>query len=245
VDDNATNRGVAVTTLQKHGHRVDVAINGEEALEAVSKKRYAAVLMDCQMPVMDGYQAAKAIRALDGPHHETPIIAMTASARATDRDRCFAAGMDDYISKPIRLRELLAVVRRWTSGGGSHDPRPAPPCSMPTLDAELVLELQELDGSGDMSQLVESFLGHASLGLDELRDAIGAADIALVAETCHRLQGSSANVGATLMAEVLAELEVAALSCALVGAPEILRRLEAEFARVLPQLTAAFPRPGA
>jgi signal transduction histidine kinase/DNA-binding NarL/FixJ family response regulator len=252
VEDNAINRQVAVRMLESQGHRVDVATNGQEALEALAHVRYAAVLMDCQMPIMDGYQTTRAIRALAGPQRHTPIIAMTAGAMVSDRGRCLAAGMDDYIAKPVRLSELAAVVTRCTSrersvGRDSTQPNAQAPDSAradpsAALDPSMIYELHELDGQGGgMSQLVESFLSDATTRLEELRRGMEAADPALVASACHRLQGSCANLGAWTMAEMCAELEVAAVSSSLDGAPDILRRLEAEFARVRPELTAAFP----
>ncbi|MHB1854780.1 MAG: ATP-binding protein, partial [Acidimicrobiales bacterium] len=251
VEDNDINQQVAVGMLESQGHRVDVATNGQEALEALEGACYAAVLMDCQMPVMDGYETTRAIRALAGPQHRTPIIAMTAGARATDRDRCLAAGMDDYIAKPIRLGELAAVVTRWTSGElsvgrGTSQPRTRPSDPVPAdpsvaLDPRMISELQALTGrNGGMSQLVEAFLSDTCAHLDELRHGIETEDPVLVRATSHRLQGSSANLGASTMAGMCAELEVAALS-ALHGAADILRRLEAEFERVRVELAVAFP----
>ena len=252
VEDNDINQQVAVGMLESQGHRVDVATNGQEALAALESACYAAVLMDCQMPVMDGYETTRAIRALPGPERHTPIIAMTAGARVTDRDKCLAAGMDDYIAKPIRLAELAAVVMRCTSGERRVGPNIGQPRTRPSgtapadpsvaLDPSMISELHALNGrNGGMSQLVEAFLSDTSNHLDELGHGIEAEDPALVAATCHRLQGSSANLGASTMAGMCAELEAAALSSTSHVAPGILRQLEAEFARVRVELTAAFP----
>jgi CheY-like chemotaxis protein len=110
VEDNRTNRLVAVRMLERLACAVDTAENGQEGLEAVCRGLYDVVLMDCQMPVMDGFSATEAIRRADGEAGRTPIVAMTANAMQGDRERCLAAGMDDYIAKPVQLDELKRVL---------------------------------------------------------------------------------------------------------------------------------------
>jgi CheY-like chemotaxis protein len=117
VEDNAANLKVAVRMVERLGYRAEVAGNGGEALDALGRVPYDAVLMDCQMPEMDGYEATREIRRIEPDGRHVPIIAMTASAMAGDRERCLAAGMDDYISKPVKLHIVAAVLERWLGSG--------------------------------------------------------------------------------------------------------------------------------
>jgi CheY-like chemotaxis protein len=113
VDDNAVNRMVAAEMLRKRGHRVEVAKDGAEAVAAAAAERFAVILMDCHMPIMDGYEATRAIRAAEGEGERTAIVAMTSDTVDSVRDACFEAGMDDYLAKPVRPEDLVTVLERW------------------------------------------------------------------------------------------------------------------------------------
>jgi signal transduction histidine kinase/DNA-binding response OmpR family regulator len=129
VDDSPTNQRVAARMLEKMGHRVDVAGNGVEAIAALRHEGYAAVLMDCQMPEMDGFEATMEIRRLEGAEKHTPIVAMTAGAMKGDEEKCLAAGMDAYISKPVTFEGLAATLHRWVAPDAAASagiPSPAP-----------------------------------------------------------------------------------------------------------------------
>jgi len=123
VEDNRINQEVAKTMIRKWGFQVDVASNGEEALQALDQKQYALVLMDCMMPVMDGYAATAEIRRRQSLRllPSFPIIALTANAMTGDREKCRAAGMDDYIAKPFNTKLFLQMVRKWTTKPGEPD----------------------------------------------------------------------------------------------------------------------------
>jgi CheY-like chemotaxis protein len=122
-EDNLTNRKVALMMLQRLGCRTDVVANGAEALEAVRSKRYDLVLMDCQMPVMDGWAAAAAIRAGEREGTRLPIVALTANALSGDRERCMEAGMDDYLTKPLSLIQLHEQLTKWATPGELQESR--------------------------------------------------------------------------------------------------------------------------
>jgi two-component system sensor histidine kinase/response regulator len=115
-EDNVVNQLVTRTMLDRLGYRADVVASGAEAIAALSEDRYAAVLMDCQMPAMDGYDATREIRRRQGGELHTPVIAMTAGAMIADRERCLAAGMDDNIDKPVRTEGLGRVLQIWVDG---------------------------------------------------------------------------------------------------------------------------------
>jgi len=125
VEDNPINQMVATAMLAKLGYKPEVVSDGRQAVAAVARTQYAVVLMDCQMPVMDGYEATQAIRAGEGGGARVPIIAMTANALAEDRERCVASGMDDHLSKPVTQASLERALSLWTTGASRpQDPKP-------------------------------------------------------------------------------------------------------------------------
>jgi len=121
-EDNPTNQVLARRMVEKLGYKADVVANGREAIEAISRIHYQLVLMDCQMPEMDGYEATGEIRRLENETHHLPIIALTANASEDERNHCLAVGMDDYLSKPVRFSDLSTTVRRWLQ---ETPPKPA------------------------------------------------------------------------------------------------------------------------
>ena len=231
VDDNPVNQRVAVKILEKLGHRVDVAGNGLEAVDAVTRIAYAAVLMDCQMPQMDGFEATMEIRRLEPAGRHTPIIAMTAGAMVGDEEKCLAAGMDAYVAKPVKAEALAAIVGRWVKAHGS--PGPTPAASSPgnsLLDGSTLAGLREL-GAAEFENLVRLFLKDGAARVAALREAAGEGDAHAVAELAHTLKGSSGTFGATALADICANLEATASSGDLATALRLIDTVGAGFDR--------------
>jgi two-component system sensor histidine kinase/response regulator len=243
VEDNDINRAVAMRTLERLGYRALGARNGAEAVEKFAPETYAAVLMDCQMPVMDGYQATGRLRAAEAGHRPTPILAMTAGALTGDRERCLAAGMDDYIPKPIAFEDLSATLRRWipldgraagTGGAGSAEVAPSSP-----LDARVLGELRALDepGSGFFHGVIGLFLATTPARVEALAAAVRNADAAGIRALAHGLRSTCGNVGARRLHDLCAEIEERAAAGAAALEP-LLGALLDESARVREALEA-------
>jgi signal transduction histidine kinase/DNA-binding response OmpR family regulator len=234
-EDNSTNQRVMLLMLEQMGHRADVAGSGAEVLERLRARSYDLVLMDVQMPGMDGLEAARHIAA-EWPDGERPrIVAMTANALHGDREICLAAGMDDYLSKPIRYEDLEAALAR-----SRRTAAPAAP-DLPPLDLSYLERLRELEeriGRAIVREIVESFLAETPRRLETMRAAVAGGDGAALSFAAHTLKGSSAQLGAGRLAALGQDLEVKGASGLLHGAQETLDRLEAEFLRVDPALRA-------
>ena len=250
-EDNPVNQKVAARMLERLGYRVDVAQNGLEALEALERNRYAAVLMDVQMPGMDGHEATAEIRRREreaapaGGGPGIPIIAMTANAMQGDREKALAAGMDDYLPKPVRQEDLEKILSRWVSREDGVAPGPgAPPAGAATngnggvLDPEVLANLRDLGDAELLAELAGMFFDDATSRLGELREAVEAGDAAGVERVAHTLKGSSGNMGAARMSAICAELQDVGASGDLARAPGLLGGLEEEFGRVRPALEA-------
>ncbi|MHB8509245.1 MAG: response regulator [Candidatus Dormibacteria bacterium] len=232
VDDNPVNQRVAVRMLEKMGHRVDVAGNGIEAVQAVSRVTYAAVLMDCQMPEMDGFEATMEIRRLEASGRHIPIIAMTAGAMAGDEEKCLAAGMDAYISKPVKADALAAILGRWLKLDGSSSPAPAVSSpEAPLLDGSTLAGLREL-GAAVFEDLVRLFLKDGAARVAAMYEAARKGDTHDLAELAHSLKGSGATLGALVLADSCALLQAVASSDDLVAAARQVDAVGAEFDRV-------------
>jgi two-component system sensor histidine kinase/response regulator len=227
-EDNAVNQKVALAMLEKLGYRADVVENGRDALAALEAKPYDLVLMDVQMPEMDGFEAVAHIRDQDSkvPDHHVPVIALTAHAMTGDRERCLAAGMDDYLSKPLDPAELRRVVELWTMDkeepeldcAGEEAPRddaqasdgpeaqPDSPAMHQAFDPSVLLRM--LGNDEELAaEIVDEFLDDARRQIEDLGnpETLGAAD--QLRRAAHTLKGASASVGATALQEGAARLE--------------------------------------
>ena len=218
-EDNVVNQKVTVRMLEKQGYRVDVAANGREALAAYRQLGYDLIFMDCQMPDMDGYEAARAIRAEEeatGRH--VTIIAITAYALQGDRQKCINAGMDDYISKPVKPDQLKALLQRWleASDGSSDAPgeHTAPPeISCPAsaaIDPDTFEEFKQLmaeEGADWIIDLLNQFISDASNYVKDISSGATAGDAERVEKAAHTLKSSSASLGAKNVSELCRRLQ--------------------------------------
>jgi PAS domain S-box-containing protein len=204
VEDNAVNRRVAEHQLRKLGCRVGIATNGAEAVAAWEHGDWQLVLMDCQMPVMDGLAATRAIRAHEPPARRTPIVALTANALQGDREACLAAGMDDYLPKPFSPAALRDVVERWVPAPANGGTRTAVP-----VDFDALREVTGGDADFER-ELVEVFVASGDRELAALLAALSASDLRSVQRHAHGLKGASANMRARPLAGAAQQLEAAA-----------------------------------
>jgi two-component system sensor histidine kinase/response regulator len=209
-EDNPVNQLVIERMLQRRGIEVDVAATGREALVMLRRRAYAAVFMDCQMPDLDGYETTAAIREGERDGERLPIIAMTAHAMKGDRERCIAAGMDDYISKPVRSEVVDDTLERWAG-----IVRPAAPLRSAARSVEPVDQLIDAarmrtfrqDYADVAGQLVDLFSSSTPPLVAELRAAVERDDHDEVRRAAHKLKGSCQNIGATFMATLCRALE--------------------------------------
>ena len=242
VEDNKMNQLVASKVLAKLGYRYDIANHGGEAVAALKAGSYDAVLMDCQMPEMDGYEATAEIRRIEGAERHTPIIAMTAAAMEGDRETCLAAGMDDYITKPVRPEAISAVLDKWILRQTVDTPEVA--SETQTLDPEQIELLRSLDdGDGAvLAEIIDEYLTQTARDRGLLADVASEGDPEALHRVAHALKGASANVGATTLATVCAEIEARGRFEQLDGLAELLARFDAEFSRVRDALTGVATR---
>lgn len=207
-EDNLVNQKVAVQVLSKMGYRVDVVGNGQLAVEAIHERQYAAVLMDCQMPVLSGYEASETIRRSESHGGaRLPIIALTAHALPGDRQRCLDAGMDDYVTKPLRTEVLAETLGRWISDEvvetvetASADSESWSPSQV--IDEEALARLRSLEdpqSPGFVAEIYNDFLNGLAEHVDRIREAIQSQDADGLRRAAHTFKGSSASVGAELL----------------------------------------------
>jgi PAS domain S-box-containing protein len=249
-EDNPTNQRLAVKMFEKLGCRTDAVANGAEAVDAIQRVPYDMVVMDCQMPEMDGYEAASEIRGRLGLR--VPIIALTANAMPEDRKRCLDAGMDDYVSKPIHLDDLRRVVARWIRPEQTAAPAAVEPVTadvgQPLLDPGILANLQALQSESNpnlLSEIFQSFVSDARTKLAALGEAINAGDDEAVRRAAHYLKGSSSMIGARNFSALCAQLEKAQGPNVRDERAAVWAPITGEFARLDAHLAGYISRPDA
>jgi signal transduction histidine kinase/CheY-like chemotaxis protein len=256
VEDNPVNLIVAQKMLATLGYEAEVATHGEAALDALRQHRHDLVFMDCQMPVLDGYEATRRWRALEAESGapRLPIVAMTANAMAGDRERCLEAGMDDYLPKPVSREQLEGCLARWLPRRGaslattnSTEPQAeiATPAmqsaALPILDTEVLDELHEVAGA-ETASIVLLFLEDAPRLIARLEAASGTRDNDELREASHTLKSSSANVGAIALANAARRIELAARAGPIERPAVMVALVIAEYARARLALTGQIAR---
>jgi signal transduction histidine kinase/CheY-like chemotaxis protein len=252
-EDNAVNQAVAIGMLETMGLSVIVAADGQEAIQKVCSEPVDVILMDCQMPGMDGFQATKAIRQIQSESgtSATPIIAVTANALKGDREVCLATGMDDYLTKPYTSEQLHAVLSMFLqpaatvqpadpeAQAGEQDSVGALPESASPVDSNVLDGLSRLQKPGApniVKKVIDLYLESSRELKDRLHDAVNNANAALVRESAHALKSSSVNVGANGLADLCKHLEMMGREDNLSDAPTIHEQFEREYARVVAAL---------
>ncbi len=229
VEDYPTNQQVAMRHLYGAGYQVDLAEDGQQAVNAYERRHYDLVLMDIQMPVMDGYEATKRIRKneeqLKAHSERVPIIAVTAHAMKGYRERCLEAGMDDYIAKPLGRKELLAVVEKWSKRIIDCQSTHAP------MNFERAIE--EFEGDKEfLMEVVDGFLKNVRAQIGTIRQAISDSNAEVVRREAHAIKGGAANLTADELSGIAFELEKIGKSGDLKEGIQVLERLEKEFERL-------------
>ena len=236
VEDNPINQKVMSQILQQQGHTVTVADNGIKALETLEKQSFDLVLMDVQMPEMDGFEATATIREkekMTGTH--IPIIAITAHAMKDYRERCLKAGMDDYISKPIQLEDIVSIIDKWANDGGNKEKIVQSEPEEEKIDTPIHLQQVLEVFEGDMEflcELLDEFFNYVPDQIETLRQAIQSSDTKQVERAAHSIKGVASNLQAEKIRATALQLEEMARDSSLDEAMGCLNELEKEVERL-------------
>ena len=239
VEDNVVNQKLAVKLLQKNGHQVVAVNNGLEACQEIAESpasTYELVLMDIQMPVMSGYKATAKIRSMP-EHKNIPIIAMTAHAMAGDREKCLAAGMNDYITKPLKVETLINVIEQWRNGAKIAAPveietNPEPDVAQPNSINLRALRKLTGDDPDFLTELVELYLSDTPPRITRLRNSITQKNVAEIRSEAHSLKGASGNITALELQEIFSQIEGRAMAGCYEEAANLALKAEIEFEKV-------------
>lgn len=258
VEDNPVNREVALNMLQVLRCDVEVAVNGQEAVKKIRHRKFDVVLMDCEMPVMDGYAATRAIREWElqsGGGSHVPILALTAHALAEDRRRCLEVGMDDYLTKPFGMEKLRERLAQWVMvapnvGTDGQQTPSAPVTASSPVDSnviqlrtlESIVALDPVHGEALLARLLETYETNSAELILSVGGALESGDTEELRRVAHALKSSSGNVGAERLFELCRKLESAARSCDLAALPELVATLRSSHAEAVQELRKACQR---
>lgn len=238
-EDYESNQKVVKRHLETAGFCVDIASNGREVIELFKKNKYNLVLMDIQMPEMDGYTATEKIRDIEKINNlsPTPIIAMTAHALKSDKEKCLSCGMNDYISKPIRKKELISLVSKWVAKNikEQHELKSAQDINLATTNSPLNLDkaLEEFDHDKEfLLDVLENFLINLEKQIKKIKEAIKLGEMDKIAKEAHAVKGGAYNLCADNMGDIAYELEMSAKQENIELSKDALVKLEYEFSRL-------------
>ena len=235
VDDNRVSQQVTRMLIERLGYTVETAGNGLEAVRAVAGATYSLVLMDCQMPVMDGYTASAVIRRAEGEDRHTPIVAYTASAVSGERERCLRAGMDDLLEKPLRKEALIAVLDRWAGSAPSRMIRRGEyqtTVESPVVESDTLAALQRHLGVEDVNCLIDVHLEEMEAAVQRMQDLTATECAVDLSREAHRLKGGSMALGLGEVGALCQALEDTADSCTVNQRNEIVQRLKSACADI-------------
>ena len=249
-EDNIINQKVALRILEKMGYRADVASNGIEAIQSIERQEYDVVLMDVMMPEMDGLEASKIILKKSTESSRPRIIAMTANAMMGDKEKCFEAGMDDYITKPININELIQALKKSYLNEKSNqsfspevvdahtfDNKPAD--EIPIINETAIQELTQFDNGDEnefLKEMISIFLEDTNVLFCELKEAMDNENNELFTRSAHTLKSTSANIGAAKLSEMGGKLEMMGKNGGMKKATNYIKDTEHEFEKVKVEL---------
>jgi len=249
-EDNETNQIVARAWLEKLGLDVRSVDNGQAALRAIEREHFDLVLMDCQMPQLDGFATTAELRRREaGQARRLPVIALTANAMEGDRERCLQAGMDAYLAKPYSGHDIARAIARWlpaVAPAASSPPEipPSPPPARPAVDCAAIEKIRALSpdqGDALVHNLVQTYLRELPLALERLQQGLADGNADLLARAAHGLKSSSQNVGALPLGEILRDIEALARRNELTAIPDLIDTMRHELGRVTDSLNRLTP----
>jgi two-component system sensor histidine kinase/response regulator len=231
VEDNPVNREVAVGMLESLGCVAHTAENGWLALEAINNDAYDAVLMDCQMPVMDGLTATAELRRREqnAGGARLPIIALTANAMEGDRERCLAAGMDDFLSKPFSQQQLAALLKRWLALHVLPESERREGSRLPLIDAGVLRNIAALARPALLNSMIELYLQHSPPLITAIERAVASGQVEALQEALHTFKSSTANLGGLRLATLTKECEVLVREGGIAKAAPSVQRIRREY----------------
>ena len=252
-EDNQINQEVAKGMLEKFGVQAAVAGNGRETVEANLRTPFDLIFMDCQMPVMDGYEATRLIRSSDQRRDRPVIVAMTANAFNEDRERCIQAGMDDYVAKPFRKSDIEGILRKWLPriAINAGTPQPVQASSVMTappaivIDPERIKEINSITSHGHPSllrRITRQLENDSPKRILQMREAAVAQDAGKIRMAAHALRGSAAQIGAVAVAELSERIELLAINGHLAETEHLVNELEEALKKTVSQLETLIPK---